>query len=178
MNQKTKIEWVNDSAFRFFPTEPDSELGYRLHRWDAATNKILAAAGRVAIRDYVDVLHLHATALSLGALVWAAAGKDGGRSPGFILEEMQRVQRYPLEDYQRLILVTPPDPVALKKIWLQAMKEAKALNTLLLEIDAPYGCFFLNAKGEPQTLTKENLPGLHPHYGSLRGCWPRIMDEE
>lgn len=34
-----KLEWVHDSAFRFFPVEPDDELGYRLHRFDAATNK-------------------------------------------------------------------------------------------------------------------------------------------
>jgi len=177
-NQKTKIEWVNDSAFRFFPTEPDPHLGYRLHRWDAATNKILAAFGRVAIRDYIDVLHLHATALSLGALVWAASGKDGGLSPGFILEEIQRIHRYPLEDYQQLILETPPDPVALKKQWLNALAEAKELNTLLLELDAPYGCFFLDANGAPQTPTRETLPDLKPHFGSLRGCWPRIVDED
>jgi|GEM_PF-3523328 hypothetical protein len=39
---QTKIEWVQDAAFRFFPVEPDLELGWRLHFWDAATNKVLA----------------------------------------------------------------------------------------------------------------------------------------
>lgn len=37
--QETKIEWVHDSAFRFFPVERDLELGWRLNFWDAATNR-------------------------------------------------------------------------------------------------------------------------------------------
>jgi hypothetical protein len=177
-HQRTKIEWVRDSAFRFFPTEPDPKLGYRLNLWDAATNKVLAAAGRAAIRDYTDLLHLHMNALSIGALVWAAAGKDGGLSPGFILEEMQRLQKYPPEEYDKLMLVVPCDPPALKKIWLAAMREAQELFDLLLDLDAPYGCFFLDEQGEPQTPTRETLATLRPHYGSLRGCWPRIVEEE
>jgi hypothetical protein len=34
-----RIEWVFDSAFRFFPTEPDDLTGWRLNLYDAATNK-------------------------------------------------------------------------------------------------------------------------------------------
>ncbi len=37
-----KIEWVYDSAFRFFPVVPDPLLGYRLHDADLAVNKVLA----------------------------------------------------------------------------------------------------------------------------------------
>jgi len=57
--QQTKIEWVQDSAFRFFPVEPDLELGWRLNFWDAATNKVLALVGRQEFRDYIDALYLH-----------------------------------------------------------------------------------------------------------------------
>ena len=39
---RVEIDWAADSAFRFFPIEPDPELGWRLHRFDAATNKALA----------------------------------------------------------------------------------------------------------------------------------------
>jgi hypothetical protein len=56
---QTKIEWVQDAMFRFFPIEPDAELGWRLNFWDAATNKILAMAGRQKIRDFLDTLFLH-----------------------------------------------------------------------------------------------------------------------
>src|SRR3954463_1052968 len=82
--QGTKIEWVYDSAFRFFPVEPDAELGWRLNFWDAATNKLLALAGRNEVRDYLDVLWLDEHHLSLGALAWAACGKDAGLTPDFI----------------------------------------------------------------------------------------------
>ena len=44
--RQTKIEWVLDSAFRFFPVEPDPDLGWRMNFWDAAVNKVLALAGR------------------------------------------------------------------------------------------------------------------------------------
>lgn len=174
----TKIEWARDSAFRFFPAEPDPHLGFCLNRWDAATNKALAAAGRPAIRDYIDLLHLHTHALSLGAIVWAASAKDGGLSPGFILEEMQRMQRYPVEEYQKLRMVKPCDPAELKHIWLGAIQEARDLFDLLIDLDAPYGCFFLNKDGEPETPVADTLASLQPHYGSLRGCWPRIVEEE
>src|SRR5688572_6255308 len=42
----TRLEWVVDSEFRFFPTMADLEFGYVLHPLDLATNKLLAAAGR------------------------------------------------------------------------------------------------------------------------------------
>lgn len=177
-NLQTKVEWVRDAAFRFFPAEPDPSMGYRLNRWDAATNKVLAAAARIAIRDYIDLLHLHVHSLSLGALTWAAAGKDGGLSPDFILEEMQRLQKYPPTAYAKIDLKDPPDPVALKQIWLTALREARELFDLLLDLDAPYGCFFLNPNGEPQTPDRTSLASLRPHFGTLRGCWPRIVEEE
>src|SRR5665213_2208391 len=91
----TKLEWVFDSAFRFFPVEPDVEWGYMLNFWDAATNKVLALAGRGELRDYLDVLHLHRRHLSLGALTWAACGKDIGYTPQFLIEEAQRLAHSP-----------------------------------------------------------------------------------
>jgi len=54
-----KIEWAQDSAFRFFPIQKDEVCGYRLHDADAATNKLLALAGRDEVRDFVDLMHLH-----------------------------------------------------------------------------------------------------------------------
>ncbi|MCC5848033.1 MAG: hypothetical protein JJU29_08055 [Verrucomicrobia bacterium] len=177
-SQTSKIEWVHDSAFRFFPVETDDLMGYRLNLWDAATNKVLAGVGRGVVRDYVDLIYLHESRLSLGALIWAAAGKDPGLNPDFIREEMMRTQRYDPQTYQSLKLSRPVDPFTLKKIWLEAIREARDLFDLLLDMDAPYGCFFLNDKDVPQTPTRETLATLRPHYGSLRGCWPRIVEEE
>jgi hypothetical protein len=44
--QATRLEWVPDSDFRFFPTVSDPVFGYVLHPVDLATNKAMAAAGR------------------------------------------------------------------------------------------------------------------------------------
>jgi hypothetical protein len=172
----TKVEWVYDSAFRFYPIEPDVELGYRLNFWDAATNKVLAGASRDAIRDYIDLVELHEKYLSLGALVWAAAGKDDGLSPPFILNEMSRLQRYPKQDYELIRESRPIDPKVLKVVWLKAMEEAKHLFDVVL-LNAPYGCLFLDETGKPVSPTAETLPKLRPHFGSVRGAWPRIAEE-
>ncbi|MCC5844477.1 MAG: hypothetical protein JJU05_09515 [Verrucomicrobia bacterium] len=80
--------------------------------------------------------------------------------------------------YDGLKFSQPADPQKLKMSWLAAIREAKILFDVLSDQDAPYGCFFLDQNGEPQTPTAETLSTLHPHYGSLRGCWPRIVDEE
>jgi len=84
--QRTKMEWALDTAFRFFPVEPDDELGWRLNFWDAAVNKVLAFAGRSEVRDLVDVLELHQRHLHLGVLAWAGAGKDPGLTPESIIQ--------------------------------------------------------------------------------------------
>ena len=39
----TKMDWVADSDFRFFPTVRDEMFGYCLHPVDLATNKVSAA---------------------------------------------------------------------------------------------------------------------------------------
>jgi hypothetical protein len=51
-----KLEWCHDSAFRFFPVQPNAELGFCLHLADLATNKALALASRSEIRDFIDIL--------------------------------------------------------------------------------------------------------------------------
>jgi len=93
--QSTKMEWAYDSAFRFFSVQADAEIGFVLHPLDGATNKVLALAGRGELRDYLDVLFLHRTFLSLGALVWAACRKVGGFTPQFLPAEVQQLAHYP-----------------------------------------------------------------------------------
>src|SRR3954447_12085027 len=74
--EATRLEWVVDSDFRFFPTQPDEEFGYVFHPLDLATNKILAGAGRFEPRDAVDLLWIDQHLQPLGAVAWAAAEKD------------------------------------------------------------------------------------------------------
>jgi hypothetical protein len=68
----TRLEWVVDSDFRFFPTVRDETFGYMLHPADLAMNKAMAAVGRREVRDLVDLVTIHHTILPLGAVIWAA----------------------------------------------------------------------------------------------------------
>src|SRR6266581_4351307 len=116
--RQTKVEWVFDSAFRFFPVERDIELGWRLSFWDVATNKVLALVGRQKIRDYLDCLYLHESHLHIGALAWAASGKDPGMTPERIIDWASRGNRFRPEDLAEVRLSRPVDLRAAKQIWL------------------------------------------------------------
>jgi hypothetical protein len=175
--QSTKMEWAYDSAFRFFPVQADAELGFVLHPLDGATNKVLALAGRGELRDYLDVLFLHRNVLSLGALAWAACGKDAGFTPQFLLEEAQRLAHYPASRLNTLLLREPVDLVECKRQWLQALAEAKALFNELPPEEV--GCLYLNATNQAVT-PDPSVPvflQLRRHYGSVRGAWPAITEK-
>lgn len=176
LDLQTKIEWVQDAAFRFFPVEPDLELGWRLNFWDAATNKVLAMAGRQKLRDFLDCLHLHERHLHLGALVWAAGGKDPGLTPEFILDWALRGNRFFPEDLADVRLGKPIDLVATKQAWFAAVQEARELVSRLPA--AELGCFYLDAAGKPVCPDPVSLEfaKLTRHYGSVKGAWPRIVE--
>jgi hypothetical protein len=168
----TKMDWAFDSPFRFFPVQPDPEFGFVLHPLDGATNKLLALAGRGELRDYLDVLFLHRNMLSLGALAWAACGKDAGFTPQFLIEESQRLAHYPEIRLKSLLLIEQVDLVECKRQWLAAVAEA---NALFLELPSEeIGCLYLDAKDHavtPDPLTP-GFVSLHRHFGSVGGAWP------
>ena len=175
--QRTKIEWVRDSAFRFFPVEPDPQLGWRLNFWDAATNKLLAFAGRMKLRDYLDVMFLHDRHLHVGALAWAAAGKDPGLSAEWIIEWGGRQARLNEPAANKLLLAEPVDLKALRRRWAVAEAEALALFEQLPVSER--GCLYLDASGKPVCPDPgaPDFPKLTRHYGSLKGAWPRIAED-
>ena len=170
--ESTKVEWAYDSPFRFFPAQEDPELGFVLHPLDGATNKLLALAGRGEIRDYLDVLFLHQHVLSLGALAWAACGKDTGFTPQFLLEEAQRLTRYPEARLKTLLLAGPINLVDCKRQWIEAVKEANALFVKLPPEEV--GCLYLDAKNQAVTpdAAAPEFRLLRRHFGSLSGSCP------
>lgn len=170
----TRLDWAFDSAFRFFPVQPDAELGFVLHPLDGATNKLLAFAGRGELRDYLDVLFLHRSILSLGALAWAACGKDMGYTPEFLLEEAQRHNHYSQDRLKMLLLVDPIDLVACKRQWIEAVHQARKLFQRLPAQDI--GCLYLDANGQAVTPdpSKPEFPSLLRHFGTVRGAWPTV----
>lgn len=172
--QQLRLEWAQDSAFRFFPVMPDRQFGYRLHDADAATNKLLAFAGRSEIRDFVDVLHLHETYLTIGTLVWAACGKDPGFTPDLLLDQAARHTAYTQQDLDRLSLREPLDLKHLKKQWLMAFEQAHTLVASLPDEDI--GCMYLDHRKQPVNPDPKSsvFDSLIVHHGSIRGAWPTI----
>ena len=177
------LQWVQDSAYRYFPLVESELFGLTLHPLDHATNKVLALAGRRKVRDWIDALQCHEKLQPLGYLAWAASGKDPGLSPAFIVEQAART-RYVQAEVDQLEFAGPtPSAAALSGAWHHAVEEARALLRLLPAEHA--GRCVLDQRGEllrasPAALPDELQRGrVAFHEGSIRGAFPEIrgLDE-
>jgi hypothetical protein len=166
----TLLEWVVDSAYRFFPALKDGLFGYVLHPADIATNKALAAVGRREPRDIIDLLFIHEKYLPLGAVVWAACAKDPGFSPEGIIAEIRRTARYQQADYDRLENETPINAAATSKALRAALNQADAFVRSMPA--GKEGLFFLDSRGRPVQPDPARLDSYTPHGGQERGHWP------
>lgn len=176
------IQWTRDSAFRFFPLMEHEILGLALHPFDLATNKALALAGRLEMRDWIDMINCHEKIQSLGYLVWAACGKDPGFSPGSLLEQAARSGRYSHLELAGLSFEKEiPDLTALSQAWHSMLKEAHEIVTVLPAEEA--GKCVLDSSGRLYAgcagqLRKDLTTGkLRFHQGSIRGAFPEIMPQ-
>lgn len=171
------MDWAHESSFRFFPVQKDEEMGWRLHWFDAATNKLLAASSRSEPRDIVDAMQCHRNPVSLGGLIWAAVGKDPGYSPVMMLEEIVRNARINDRDLGVLNVSTPIDVAGLRERFRSACDDARALfDNLPAET---LGSAFLDENGGPIEPDPDNPECLtRPHRGSSGGAWPVIVDQK
>ena len=173
--QSTRIDWAHDSAWRFMPPVRDELGGFVLHEVDLALNKTLALAGRDEPRDYVDILFIHTHILPLGALCWAAVGKDPGLTPLSLLDLLRRRGRYRPEEISRLDLTSPFDLAAGKTAWLQALEETETFVQARPseELGCLYYCHeedrFVAPALEPDLKTQ----GIGVHFGSPGGVLPQ-----
>jgi hypothetical protein len=172
------LQWVQDSAFRFFPLVESELFGLTLHPFDNATNKILALAGRRKVRDWVDAIQCHEVLQPLGYLAWAASGKDPGLSPLFILEQAART-RYVQGEIDQLEFEGPtPSAADLSVRWHRAVDEAREVIRLLPAEQA--GRCVLDRDGgllraPPAALAAALTAGRAAfHEGSIRGAFPEI----
>jgi hypothetical protein len=175
-DENVTLDWAHDSAWRFFPVIPDPVLGWRLDLFDVAVNKALALSARTETRDYVDILEL-ARVFSLEAIVWAACGKDEGFSPLFLLKMMRRFAKVEKEKVEE-IKARDFDPIEMKREWIEICDRAEEemIHLADTEIDMPIGVAFVDAEGRPGWIGRDKT--LSIHRISLRGCWPRIHQEE
>ncbi len=173
-NDHLRLDWTTDSVFRFFPVQPDEDFGYCLHRADLATNKVLALAGRSEIRDFLDILQLDQDYLSLGAIMWAACGKDPGFTPDLLLDQTNRHSRYQESDLKGENVARPVDLKELKRQWLAARERAQHLFAQLPSEEL--GCLYLDQENRPVTPDpgSPDFAQLTRHTGSIRGAWPKI----
>jgi hypothetical protein len=177
-DEATRVDWAHDSAWRFMPLVRDPLGGLLLHPVDLAINKVLALAGRDEPRDYVDILFVSEHVLSLGALCWAAVGKDPGFTPLSLLELLKRRGRYRPEDFARLNLVEPFDLPEAKQIWLAAIVEAEAF--VHERPPKEDGCLYYATEKREFVVpsAKESLSeqGVVLHFGRPGGVLPRTAD--
>ena len=170
---------MQDSAFRFFPLVEHADFGLALHPFDLATNKVLALVGRAEVRDWVDIIHCHASLQPFGYLVWATSGKDPGLSPAFILEQAARSAHYSKPDLATLAFDGHmPDIEELGRTWRMMLREADDIAAQLPEDRV--GTCVLTRNGELFKGSRDALQlalendALVFHEGSIRGAWPRL----
>ena len=163
-----KIEWAQDAAWRFFPVESDPLLGWRLHPFDALTNKALAMGARSETRDLVDLVS-YADRFRLAAVGWAACAKDPGWTPVLLLEQMRRnarIDRAALDEmYARI------EPTELKQRWLRLAEEAEAEILAAARLGLEIGLAFLDKGG---AVAWHTMPGAETHRATLGGVVPRL----
>jgi hypothetical protein len=140
-----------------------------MHMVDLATNKALAAAGRREPRDVLDLLFINDQYLPLGAVLWAAVGKDPGYSPESLIAEIRRNAHYRADDYADLNLVEPVDAGIVAQKLRAAPDEAEAFVRSMPA--GKEGLLFLQ-DGEPKLPDSKNLGSYAELAGRRYGHWP------
>jgi hypothetical protein len=177
--ESTTLQWTCDSAFRFFPLITHDDLGLTLHPFDLATNKVLALAGRLEARDWVDVVECHSKLQPLGLLAWAASGKDPGISPLLILAEARRATHYSPDELHALQFDRAPDFAATADTWRSALVDAERVMELL-PVESVGACV-LNPDGSLYRGNADRVgedirnDGVRFHRGSIRGAFPSLV---
>ena len=175
-NLSLKLEWVRDTAYKFFPVIDDPELGFRLHDADLAVNKCLALANRNEVRDILDLIQLHQTSISLVNACWGACGKDPGFSPPMLIDCMRRNSIIRPEVLEAEDVTRKVSPTALKSQWLAMLKETEDALTQLPAQEL--GCLYVDSKGEPlRSFDRRNSKDMHRHLGTIGGSWPQLVRE-
>lgn len=173
-DESLRVDWAHDSLWRFMPPIAFEGVGWVLHPVDLAVNKVLALAGRDEPRDFVDCLYLNDDLLPLGALIWAAVGKDPGLNPQMLLTLLRRKGRYRSEDFSRLDLLQTLDPIAAKQRYLRALERADCwmrgrppAEAGCLYVHPETGRFYAPEPGDPVQVHRGRPGGVVPQLREL-----------
>jgi hypothetical protein len=178
-HESVLLQWVKDSAYRFFPLVEHADFGLTLHPFDLATNKVLALVGRLEVRDWVDTILCDERVQPLGFLAWAACGKDPGFSPALILEHAAR-SHYSAEEVSSLAFAgATPDARALSLRWRAILAASRDVVDALPADEsgkcvlAPNGSLFTGVGDELTNALRTR--SIRFHAGSIRGALPSIV---
>ena len=176
--ERTVIQWARDSAYRFFPLVEDDLMGLALHPFDLATNKVLAMAGRLEARDWVDVLNCDERLQPFGYLVWAACGKDPGYNPKSLLAAVSRAH-YSQDELDALEFEgLRPDARDLGQHWHVMLRAARDVVDALpaRQIGKCVACRNGELCRSPSDELVEALrkDSVCFHEGCIGGAWPRF----
>jgi hypothetical protein len=169
LNEKMRLEWLQDSSFRFFPTQRDEIFGYVLHPVDLATNKTSAAADRREPRDIVDLVTIHETILPLGAAICAAVGRFPGQSPEEMLADITRHSRFTAEDFRVLATENPIDVPDFHRRIRRLIEDAERFISHIPS--EAVGVIFLE-EGKAVQPDLGRLEKYQRHSGAPGGVWP------
>jgi hypothetical protein len=178
--ERVIMQWARDSAFRFFPFIEDDLMGLALHPFDLATNKVLAMAGRLEARDWIDVLNCDESIQPLGYLAWAACGKDPGYNPLSLIAEISRAH-YSQAELDMLDFEGPrPDAILLGARWHEMLRAARTICEKLPPDEVGKGITARNRelyRGRPSELAEALAEcRITFHEGQLGGSWPEVLN--
>lgn len=179
-DEQCLVQWTRDSAFRFFPLVQDELLGLTLHPVDLATNKILALAGRLEPRDWIDTIECHRGIQPLGYLVWAACGKDPGVSPEMVFSEASRLHYAQAELDALDFGGNTPLSSALSAEWRAAVADGRRIAEKLPDAHAgecvlthDRSALYRGSAGQIEIDLRENAVAFHA--GRVGGAWPEVV---
>ena len=164
-----RVDWAHDSRWRFLPPVRLERAGYVLHPVDLAINKVLALAGRDEARDFVDILYLVERVLPLGALAWAAAGKDPGLNPAMLLDLLARKGRIQQREFDRLDLARPLNAGEAVQQFRRALESGRAWVSTRPPDEA--GCLY-RRPDSARFFAPEPEESCVPHRGAPGGVIP------
>lgn len=175
--ERLRVDWAHDSNWRFFEPVNLDGVGWVLHPVDWAVNKVLALAGRDEPRDLLDALYLHQTVLSIGALAWAAVGKDPGYNPLMLIDMLSRRGKLRQEDLDTLDLAIGQDLETLRREWVQALDEARLWiasrpveEAGCLYADPKSGLLFAPSAGDDVAIIRGQPGGVIPRIHGIQGA--------
>ena len=177
--RQMEIQWGTDSAYRFFPLQPDPLTGFTLHPVDLAANKLSALVGRTEVRDWIDVITAIRELQPLACLLSVACGKDPGFSPTSMLEYVARRHYNQVEIDDKISPKGVYDAAELCQFWHETVETTR--RTLEVFPRAEVGKVVMTREGELFRGTDESLKAalaaneLVFHEGTIGGAWPMIV---